>query len=213
MWRVMVFAFVVGAAVVAWAADNEPPEGFTALFNGKDLTGWGTREGKEASGQQVAQWKVADGIIQYTGKDGDLWTRKSFKDFVLMAECRLAATTNTTGRADTGIYLRGYPKCQVNIWDNPIGSGGVYGYRVDRDLGDEAQKAATPARKADKKVGEWNAFVITIKGDRVSVELNGEKVIDNLQLPGCPAEGPIGLQNHNTPVEFRNIYIKELKAE
>ena len=207
MRRVMVFALVVGAAVAAWAADNAPPEGFTALFNGKDLTGWGTREGKEPSGQQVAQWKIADGITQYTGKDGDLWTRKSYKDFVLMAEWRLPEA------GDSGIYLRGYPKCQVNIWINAMGSGEVYGYRVDRNLPDEIQKAATPTKKADKKVGEWNAFVITVKGDRMTVELNGEKVIDGLQIPNCPAEGPIGLQNHGDPVEFRNIYIKELKAE
>jgi len=202
---VVVVALLVAAG--AMAADNTPPEGFTALFNGKDLTGWGTRDGKPASALQVSEWQVADGIIKYTGKDGDLWTTKSYKDFILMVEWRFEKP------GDSGIYVRGSSKCQANIWVNPLGSGEVYGYRTDAKMPEEVRKAATPLKKADKPVGEWNAFVITVKGDRMSVVLNGEKVIDNLQMIGCPTEGPIALQNHGNPLEFKNIYIKELKAE
>lgn len=206
MRRVIVVVALVAAAG-AIAADNAPPEGFTALFNGKDLTGWGTRDGKPATAQQVAEWKVEDGIIKYTGKDGDLWTTKSYKDFVLMVEWKMDKP------ADSGIYVRGSSKCQANIWDNKLGSGEVYGYRTDAKMPEEVRKAATPSKKADKPLGEWNAFVITVKGDRMTVELNGEKVIDNLQMVGCPADGPIALQNHGQPLDFKNIYIKELKAE
>ncbi len=202
---IVVVALLVAAA--ALAADNTPPEGFTALFNGKDLTGWGAGVGKPASEQQVAQWKVEEGIIKYTGKDGDLWTTKAYKDFVLMVEWKMDKP------ADSGIYVRGSSKCQANIWDNALGSGEVYGYRTDKNMPEEVRKAATPSKKADKPLGQWNAFVITVKGDKITVELNGEKVIDNLQMVKCPAEGPIALQNHGMPLDFRNIYIKELKAE
>ncbi|MBM4041740.1 MAG: DUF1080 domain-containing protein [Planctomycetes bacterium] len=194
-------------AAVAMAADNTPPEGFTALFNGKDLTGWGSRDGKPASAQQVAEWKVEGGIIKYTGKSSHLWTTKSYKDFVLMVEWRFEKA------GDSGIYVRGAEKCQANIWDNKLGSGEVYGYRTDAKMPEEVRKAATPTKKADKPIGEWNAFVITVKGDRMTVELNGEKVIDNLQMVGCPPEGPIALQNHGNPLDFKNICIKELKSE
>ncbi|HPD16511.1 MAG TPA: DUF1080 domain-containing protein [Planctomycetota bacterium] len=205
MRRAVAWMVLLGA--VALAADNTPPEGFTALFNGKDLTGWGAGVGKPATEKQIAEWKVEDGIIKYTGKDGDLWTTKSFKDFVLMVEWRLPAP------GDSGIYVRGSSKCQANIWVSELGSGEVYGYRTDGSLPEEIRKAATPSKEADKPVGEWNAFVITVKGDRMTVELNGEKVIDGLQMVKCPAEGPIALQNHGNPLEFRNIYIKELTDE
>jgi len=198
-------ALVLGLAAAAFAADNTPPEGFTALLNGKDLTGWGTGVGKPASEKQIAEWKIEEGIIKYTGKDGDLWTTKSYKDFVLMVEWRMAAT------ADSGIYVRGSSKCQANIWVNDLGSGEVYGYRTDAKQPEEVRKACTPKKKADKPVGEWNSFVITMKGDRLTVVLNGEEVISNAQLPGAAAKGPIALQHHGNPMEFRNISIKELK--
>ena len=63
----------------------------------------------------------------------------------------------------------------------------------------------------DKPVGEWNHMVITIKGDRLTVDLNGEEVIANAQLPGIPKKGPIALQNHGQAIQFKNIYVKELK--
>jgi hypothetical protein len=68
-----------------------------------------------------------------------------------------------------------------------------------------------PLRKADKPFGQWNRFVATVRGDRVTCVLNGETVIDNARLPGIPAKGPIGLQHHGDPVEFRTLFIKELK--
>jgi hypothetical protein len=54
-------------------------------------------------------------------------------------------------------------------------------------------------------------MVITIKGDRLTVALNGEEVITSAQLPGIPAKGPIALQNHGQAIQFKNIYVKELK--
>ena len=111
---------------------------------------------------------------------------------------------------DSGIYLRGGSKSQVNIWNWPIGSGEVYGYRTDKSLPAEVRRGVTPKVKADHPIGRWNRFVITMKGDRLTVVLNGRTVIERARLPGVPTRGPIALQHHGDPIQFANIYIKEL---
>jgi hypothetical protein len=125
--------------------------------------------------------------------------------------------------ADSGIYLRGFSKSQVNIWCWPIGSGEVYGYRTDRAQPPEVRAGVTPKVRADRPVGEWNSFEITMRGDKLTVLLNGQEVLRDAALPGIPAEGPIGLQHHggfkdgrylpaSSLVQFRDIQIKELPA-
>jgi hypothetical protein len=123
--------------------------------------------------------------------------------------------------ADSGILLRGESKSQVNIWCWPTGSGEVYGYRMDEKMPPAVRAAVTPKKNADHDVGSWNSYEITVRGDRLTVVLNGEEVISGAQLPGIPATGPIGLQHHGSKkggewagppslVQFRNISIKEL---
>src|SRR5260370_30776004 len=90
---------------------------------------------------------------------------------------------------DSGIYLRGSSKSQVNMWCWPIGSGEVYGYRTDKTMSPEVRKGVTPTFKADRKVGEWNRFIITMKGDRLNVNLNGRTVIEDARLPGVAKSG------------------------
>jgi hypothetical protein len=165
--------------------DNTPPPGFTALFNGKDLSGW---KGKEPN------WKVVDGVIVYDGKAGDLKTERSdFKNLVLLVDWKI----NKGG--DSGIFPRGV--AQVQIWDNKEGSGGLWNHGV---------KAL---KNADKKVGEWNHFEITVQGQFITVKLNGEVVVektDKMFAKSKKTQGPIVLQNHGNPLWFKNIYIKEL---
>ena len=112
---------------------------------------------------------------------------------------------------DSGIYLRGNSKSQVNIWCWPVGSGEVYGYRTDKAQPAEVRAAATPRVKADNPPGQWNRFFITMKGDRLSVVLNGQTVLENAQLPGVPTQGPIALQHHDGPIQFSNVFIRELE--
>ena len=69
----------------------------------------------------------------------------------------------------------------------------------------------TPKMKADKPLGQWNRFLITMKGDRLTVDLNGKRVIDNAQLPGVAPRGPIALQHHGDAVQFANLFVKELE--
>jgi hypothetical protein len=97
------------------------------------------------------------------------------------------------------------------MWCWPIGSGEVYGYRTDKNMPAEVKAGVTPKLVADNKIGSWNRFVIRMKGDRLTVRLNGKLVIDNAQLPGVAKEGPIALQDHGDPVQFRNVFIRELK--
>ena len=221
-------------------------DGFTSLFNGKDLTGWKVPAGDNG------HWKVVDGVIDYDaeseapGNDKSLWSERDYGNFVLKVDWRIKATPyinpgvpiilpsglhkkDADGKeirtsvpdSDSGIYLRGESKAQVNIWGWPIGSGEVYGYRMDAKMPPAVRAGVTPKRHADRDIGAWNTFEITMRGDRLTVVLNGEEVISNAQLPGVPPRGPVALQHHGAKkggvwvsppslVQFRNIAIKEL---
>ena len=211
----------------------EPVAGYTFLYNGVDLSGWKTEPG------HAGHWQPRDGILAYDGQstaaDKNLWSVKEYGDFVMICDWRWTRSPkpvphpvilpsgdeamDEAGKpkqqegpdaGDSGIYLRGSSKSQVNIWCWPIGSGEVYGYRTDRSLPAEVRAAVTPRINADKPIGQWNRFIITARGERLTVNLNGEVVIENAPLPGVPARGPIALQHHGDPIEFANIFIKEL---
>lgn len=111
---------------------------------------------------------------------------------------------------DSGFYFRGDKRCQANIWCQDLGSGEVNGYRTDKSMPPATRRGCIPLKKADRALGEWNAFEVTIKANRMTVILNGEKVIDAVELPGLPESGPIALQHHHDPVQFRNLWVKEL---
>jgi hypothetical protein len=236
------WSFLVAAA----PARAQAPAGFEALFNGRDLAGFKVPEGDNG------HWKVVNGVIDYDARseakgEKALWSVREFGDFVLRADWRIKETpyvnpnvpiirpdgTHKKGAdgkeivtavpdSDSGIYLRGDSKSQVNIWCWPIGSGEVYGYRMDEAMPAAVRAGVTPKRLADRDVGQWNTFEITMEGDRLTVVLNGVTVIENAQLPGVAARGPIALQHHGdmkdgrwvSPpalVQFRNLYIKEIR--
>ena len=107
------------------------------------------------------------------------------------------------------MFLRGFPKAKANLFCYPIGSGEVREYRTDPKLTPEQRRAVTPKKTADKPIGDWNQMEITMRGDHVTVVLNGEEVISNAELPGVPARGPIGLQHEHGRTQFRNIFVRE----
>ncbi len=210
----------LAAAGVAEAAEpklNVPPKGFQALFNGKDLTGWKGLVGnpktrakmtkqqlaaaqKKADQQAAEHWKVVDGVLIYDGKGKSLCTLKDYADFELLVDWKIKP------KGDSGIYLRGTP--QVQIWQRPEGSGGLYNNK---------KNPSKPLTCADKPIGEWNTFRIRMIGERVSVWLNGELVVDNTVLENywerdkpIYRTGQIELQHHGNTLYFRNIFIKEL---
>jgi hypothetical protein len=238
-------ASAVLMALTAVASTGGAASEFVPLFNGRDFSGWKIPAGDNG------HWRVVDGVIDYdagseAAGDKSLWTEASFGDFVLRVDWRLKATPyvnpsvpiirfdgthkkDAEGKeiriavpdADSGVYLRGSSKSQVNIWCWPIGSGEVYGYRTDRTMPAAVRAGVTPKRNADHDIGQWNSFEITMRGTRLTVVLNGEEVISQAQLPGVPARGPLALQHHGemkngvwtappSLVQFRNIQLREL---
>jgi hypothetical protein len=196
--------------------DNVPPPGFVALFNGKDLIGWqglielpkrskmSPAKRKAAQGEANARylphWTVRSGILHYDGKGQSLQSARDYRNFELWVDWKIGK------KGDSGIYLRGCP--QVQIWDNPLGSGGLY---------NNQKNPSNPTKVADKPIGQWNTFHIIMKGEKVTVHLNGELVVDNVTLENywdrskpVPQSGPIELQHHGDELWFKNIYIKEL---
>jgi len=174
-------------ALAARAEDNRPPTGFTALFTGKDLTGW--------KADSAGHWKAENGMLIFDGKGQDVASEQSFGDFILLIDWKLAE------RGNSGIFLRGGP--QVEIWDPArwwkFGSGGIY---------PEHHK---PLKDADKPIGEWNHFEIKVVKNAVTVRLNDELVLNAYECKFRTPTGPLRLQAHGTPLWFKNIYIKELK--
>jgi hypothetical protein len=197
--------------------------GFTKIFDGTTLSGW-------KHTPEITNWKAVQGILKHNGKPGpisDLWTEKSYGDFTLVCDWRWSGRGplkaqpivmpdgSENGQTeieelDSGIYLRGNTKSQVNLWNWSVGSGEVYGYRKDPAMSPEVKAGVTPKIKADRPTGEWNRTMITLKGDRLTVMLNGKVVLDNARLPEVPATGPIGLQHHGGAIDFANLWIKEL---
>jgi hypothetical protein len=111
---------------------------------------------------------------------------------------------------NSGILLRGNEDAQINICCYPVGSGEITAFRKNKEFPAEVRAALTPKERADAPLGKWNRFLITLQGDRITIDLNGKRIIENAQLPGLAERGPIGLQHHETPVEFANIYVREL---
>ncbi len=246
-WLTVIAVFLTAGQASLTGAGN-PPEGFISLFNGKDFSGWIVPKGDNG------HWKIVDGVIDYDARseakgDKSLRSEKSFKDYILRIDWRLKTDKGYMNKvpiilpdgshkldengkeirvaiedADSGIYMRGQPNAQINIWMWPVGSGEVYGYRTNKKMPAEVRAAVTPKKNMDRPRGQWNTFEITMKGERLWVKLNGEEVISSAQLPGIAAEGPLVLQHHGgwnaktnqwtgppSLVQFRNIYIKPLE--
>ena len=227
-WRNIRIKEVPADYTPARSGDNKAPEGFTTLFNGKDLTNWKgvTRKDKfdnplvrqaatpekraeiqKIANEEAAQhWQIRDNALFFDGKGYSLATAKDYGDFEMFVDWRLLSV-----RGDSGLYLRGSP--QVQIWDAHnqwnIGSGGLYNNK---------KNPSKALAIADHLIGDWNTFYIKMVGDKVTVKLNGPLVVDNTVLenywdrnqPIFPKE-QIELQCHGDPIEFKNIYIRELQ--
>ncbi|MBW7995697.1 MAG: DUF1080 domain-containing protein [Candidatus Glassbacteria bacterium] len=210
--------------------------GYSSLYNGLDFRGWKWVAGHE--GHWTVEDNVInyDGQSEAEREEKNLWSEGEFEDFAMIVDWRLAGepslkdwfiilpdgsvaleengdslTASVMNAGDSGIYLRGSSKSQVNIWNLPVGSGEVYGYRTDLSMPPEVRRAVTPVMNADNPVGEWNRFEITVAGSVLNVELNGKHVIRAAELPGMPARGPVALQHHGDHLQFCNVYVRELR--
>ncbi len=192
--------------------DNTPPAGFTALFNGKDLSGWkglahaNAVERRALAGDPLKEaqakadmimnehWRVEDGVLIYDGKGASLCTGRDYGDFEFYCDWKIPAG------ADSGIYLRGTPQIQIwDPWDATIKEKDgtkrapstpqewVEAYKTGRNLGsgglwNNRRTRNHPLVLADKPIGEWNTFFIRMVGNRVSIWLNGKQVVDRTEL-------------------------------
>ncbi len=202
-------------------------EGFKSMFNGTDLTGWQglvenpvarakmkpeelAKKQIEANMKVPGNWSVKDGCIWFNGSGENLCSISDYGDFEMMVDWRISKA------GDSGIYLRGSP--QVQIWDTSrievgaqVGSGGLY---------NNQKHTSKPPKVADNPVGDWNTFRIVMIGEKVSVWLNGELVVDNVtmenywdrKIPIFP-KGAIELQAHGTDLAFRDIYVREISEK
>jgi len=208
---------------------TSPSEGFTSIFNGKNLRGWKGLVGDpkqraamspdalaeaqaKADETAKADWRVESGALVYRGSNyNNLVSAKDYLNFELLADWMIEPY------ADSGIYLRGTP--QVQIWDpytmptrngSEVGSGGLYNNKTN---------ASTPLVVADQPIGEWNRFRIVMAGEKVHVFLNDQLVVNGAtlenywqrDLPLFPY-GPIELQAHKSVVWFKDLYIREIKT-
>lgn len=190
-------------------ADNTPPEGFTSLFNGTDLTGWKGLADKNALKRRALKgdalteaqtkadavmnehWSVADGVLTYDGSGQSLCTAKDYGDFELYLDWKIPPG------ADSGIYLRGTPQVQIwDPWDPRLkdgqsmpdsGEAWVKQYTNGRNLGsgglwNNRRWRNAPLTLADRKPGEWNTFLIRMVGEKVTIWLNDKLIVDRVKL-------------------------------
>ena len=235
--RLVLLALAVALApvanlVAADAKQNVPPEGYTALFNGKDLSGW---RGLNMSPYKLAEmsdedrdamwkknwddvtqhWSVDNGELVNDGHGVYLTTAEDYKNYDLWIDYK------TVAKADSGIYLKATP--QVQIWDYT--DEGKFKLGADKGSGglwnnNPGNPGKDPLVLADKKFGEWNRFHIRQIGARTWVWLNDKLVVDGAihdnywdrKKPLIPS-GPIQLQTHGGEIRWRNIFLREIGAE
>ena len=231
--RLSGLSLILSAFAFARTTAAEPPAGFIALFNGRDLSGWrggetfdhrrwlalppAERAAREAewTASLHQHWRVEGDELVNDGHGAYATTEEDYGDFELRLEYR------TVARADSGVYLRGCP--QVQIWDytdpekfergGDKGSGGLWN-------NSPGAPGKDPLVKADRPFGEWNQLRILMVGARVSVWLNGQLTVDHAILENyydratpIPARGPIQLQTHGGEIRWRNVFVREIAAE
>jgi hypothetical protein len=209
--RILGCLFMTVVPALACAGDN----GFAPLLNGKNLDGWEVREHRDGDRDK---WSYDKGVL--TAKPGSGWigTTKMYGDFILRLEWRIPVNGNS------GVFLR-VPDVKSTASPSQLGmeiqilddTGPQYkGKLKDWQYSGSLYGFVPRSKAVYKGPDEWNRYEITCKGDRVAVVYNGEMVVDAdmskfPELDKRPRRGFIGLQNHSTGVEFRNVEIQVLK--
>jgi hypothetical protein len=230
---VMLLLLAANTPLALPAGASPVPDGFTPLFNGKDLSGWrggdtfdhrkllamspADREAQIAKWNEAMKghWTAENDELVNDGHGSYATTEKDYGDFELLLEYK------TVPKADSGVYLRGCP--QVQIWDSTEkdkfslgadkGSGGLWN-------NSPGAPGKDPLVLADKPFGEWNSLRVLMVGARVSVWLNDKLVVDHALMENyydrkmpIPPKGPIQLQTHGGEIRWRNLFIREIGSD
>lgn len=175
----------------------------TALLNGKDLTGWRLMNEKADNGWSVQDGALMNRVVKEKDKHfGNLRTDAEFEDFNLKLEVRTMENSNS------GIYLRGIYEVQI---------AESFGKALDSHNMGALYSRITPSVAAEKAIGEWQTFDITLVDRHLTVILNGKTIIDNQPVLGCTGgamtsdefhPGPIYLQGDHTNIDYRNLVLR-----
>jgi Domain of Unknown Function (DUF1080) len=201
------------------------PSDAVVLFDGKDLSKWAHKDGS------AAKWKLENGYFEVVPKTGYIYTREAFGDCQLHVEFAEPSPAKGEGqdRGNSGVFLQGLYETQVlDSYQSKTyadgQAGAIYGQYP-------------PLVNASRSPGQWQTYDIVFHGPRFdkdgkllrsareTVFHNGVLVQDNVELSGPTAHGkrppygpqpeklPLALQDHNHPVRYRNIWIRELQAQ
>jgi len=203
---------------------GRPPADAVVLFDGKDLSHWSHKDGSPP------KWKVENGYFEVVPKTGYIYTREAFGDCQLHVEFAepVPAKGESQDRGNSGVFLQGLYETQVlDSYQSKTYADGqaaaIYGQYP-------------PLVNASRPPGQWQTYDIVFHGPRFAkdgkllrparetVFHNGVLVQNNVELSGPTAHGkrppyepqperlPLALQDHNHPVRYRNIWIRELKS-
>jgi hypothetical protein len=184
--------------------EEEREQGWIALFDGKTLNGW------TVTGENKEGFQVRDGAITWVDRGGgSVRTRDRYDNFILRLEWKIAEGGNS------GVYLRAPRAARASKIGLEVQLRGDYGVAPSPDQTGAVYDVAAPRVNASRPAGEWNNMEVVLNGPRLTVVLNGDTIQDlNMdehdELRYRLRRGFIGLQDHNSPVAFRNIRIKRL---
>jgi hypothetical protein len=197
----------------------KPPSDAVVLFDGKDLSKWVRRPGaKEQPPVLIPKWKIGDGYFEVVANSGNIYSKDTFEDCRIHIEWATPAEfkPNAKGqnRGNSGLFLLGHRELQIlDSYENETYADGqaaaVYGKHP-------------PLLNVSRRPGEWQSYDITLEQPRfdenrnmtkpctLTVFHNGVLVQDHVVIGGNATSGVLGLQDHYTPVRFRNIWVQKL---
>jgi 3-keto-disaccharide hydrolase len=162
----------------------QPDEGFVSLYTGTDFRGWQFPSGHEG------HWVSKDWVIAYDGRSDasnkDLQTQRTFADVVLIADWRWTATDSAADQL-------------------PIRIAGA-------ELPVEARAMVTRALSARRLSGEWRRAILTRRGGRLTLSIDGQAVFHDVPAGGTAGRGPIALRHDGHPIEFASIFVRDLES-
>src|SRR5262245_9812869 len=212
---------LIFAAVGFTAFTKAGEEGWIKLFNGKDLSGWTIFLDPKKKGDPEKVWSVKDGTIVCQGQPfGYLLTEKEYGDYVLKVQWRWGEKGPAKGVRNSGVFV--HVTGPDKIWPKAIEAQRMDGHAGDFWLVDNFKLTVDSKRQdpkvarhylrmkddVEKKIGEWNQYEITCKGDTIKLVINGQHVNEgtNAEL----SKGKILLQSEGAEIHFRDVVLKPL---